>query len=129
MFFLIEKFHPGQMKSGIYGKKKKKHRGKKSHILIDLLSDAQERLQTLQSTEGDMQKENEIERELGDKPYNYICSEVPGTKVLILLPQRGYKPRSFHQTKFGDMDPCENPGIDKRLGNNFSNLYILFLSS
>ena len=46
------------MKSGIYGKKKKKHRGKKSHILIDLLSDAQERLQTLQSTEGDMQKEN-----------------------------------------------------------------------
>ena len=82
MFFLIEKFHPGQMKSGIYGKKKKKHRGKKSHILIDLLSDAQERLQTLQSTEGDMQKENEIERELGDKPYNYICSEVPGTKVL-----------------------------------------------
>lgn len=59
------------MESGIYRKKKQaKKEKRKSHILIDSLSDAQERLKTLLSTE----------REFGDKPYKCICYKAPGAK-------------------------------------------------
>ena len=63
--FLMEKFHSGQMKSGIYGKKKcaRTHTHTHKYILIDSLSDAQEKLKTLLSTE----------RECRDKPYKWIC--------------------------------------------------------
>lgn len=47
IFFSNTKFHPGQIKSGIYGKKE---HTKENQILVDS-SDVQESLETLLSTE------------------------------------------------------------------------------